>query len=121
MTIGIYVCRECSHNALTVHMLQKINHRYVPPEVALGAEYEKSSDVYSFGILLYEIFTLNIPYSKAGFPDITVKTKKFIERLDKGERRVCVPVRQYVPALRSANSNTQTPSPPYGFQKTHKV
>ena len=38
---------------------------YMAPEVALGKPYNEKCDVFSFGILLYEIISLKPPFSKA--------------------------------------------------------
>ena len=38
--------------------------RYMAPEVALGKEYNESSDVYSLGLLIWEIMTLKRPYNE---------------------------------------------------------
>ena len=38
---------------------------YMAPEVALGKPYNEKCDVFSFGILLYEIMSLKPPFSKA--------------------------------------------------------
>ena len=40
------------------------SYRWMAPEVIRHEEYGKSCDVYSFGILLYEMLTLTIPFSK---------------------------------------------------------
>mmetsp|Transcript_26698 Transcript_26698/g.39480 ORF Transcript_26698/g.39480 Transcript_26698/m.39480 type:complete len:459 (-) Transcript_26698:111-1487(-) len=37
--------------------------RYMAPEVALGRTYNETSDVYSFGILLWQICSLEVPFS----------------------------------------------------------
>ncbi|CAJ1950910.1 unnamed protein product [Cylindrotheca closterium] len=37
--------------------------RYMSPEVALGQKYNETCDIYSFGLLLWEIITLRLPYS----------------------------------------------------------
>jgi len=37
--------------------------RYMAPEVALGIPYNLSSDIYSFGILFWQICALEIPFS----------------------------------------------------------
>jgi serine/threonine protein kinase len=38
--------------------------RYMAPEVGNGEIYDRSADIYSFGILLWEICTLQKPFSK---------------------------------------------------------
>jgi serine/threonine protein kinase len=38
--------------------------RYMAPEVALNQPYTEKADVYSFGILLWQILSLEEPYSK---------------------------------------------------------
>ena len=37
--------------------------RYMAPEVGLGKPYNEMADVYSFGILLYQIIALETPYT----------------------------------------------------------
>jgi serine/threonine protein kinase len=37
--------------------------RYMPPEVALNKPYNETVDVYSFGILLYQIMALETPFA----------------------------------------------------------
>lgn len=39
--------------------------RYLAPEIWCGENTSKASDIFSFGIVLYEICTLRIPFSKA--------------------------------------------------------
>lgn len=43
--------------------------RYMPPEVALGKPYNETVDVYSFGLLLYQILSLEPP-----FEGLTIKS-----------------------------------------------
>ena len=43
--------------------------RYMAPEVGLGKPYNEMADVYSFGILLYQILALKTPY-----PGLTINT-----------------------------------------------
>mmetsp|Transcript_9369 Transcript_9369/g.14451 ORF Transcript_9369/g.14451 Transcript_9369/m.14451 type:complete len:444 (+) Transcript_9369:50-1381(+) len=43
--------------------------RYMAPEVTLGETYNESADVYSFGILLWQICSLEVPFS-----DLTPQT-----------------------------------------------
>lgn len=37
---------------------------YMAPEIFINEEYSKATDVYAFSIVVYEILTLNKPYSK---------------------------------------------------------
>jgi len=45
------------------------------PEVMLGKPYNQKADVYSFGILLYEIFALELPFQ--GFTNNDFRSKVF--------------------------------------------
>ena len=55
--------------------------RYMSPEVALCKPYGKPADVYSFSILLWEIFSLKKPFAKVKRTD---EFKKIV--FEKGER-----------------------------------
>jgi serine/threonine protein kinase len=45
--------------------------RYMAPEVALGQPYNQKADVYSFGLLLWEICELKVAYDGHGFDSLT--------------------------------------------------
>ena len=47
--------------------------QYMAPEVLLGKPYNLSADVYSFGILLYEIMAMRRPFSEFNFHEIEQK------------------------------------------------
>ena len=58
--------------------------RYMAPEVGLEKPYNEKVDVYSFGILFWQILSMEIPFSGTGF---NVKTfKKLV--FEKGARPV---------------------------------
>jgi len=48
---------------------------YMAPEILFGKPYNQKADVFSFGILLYEIFALKLPFE--GFTNLDYKTKVF--------------------------------------------
>lgn len=54
--------------AREVHMIPEAevagSLRYMAPEAALATEITFSSDIYSFGVLLWEMCTLNVPYEE---------------------------------------------------------
>jgi serine/threonine protein kinase len=52
---------------------------YMAPELINGATFNKSVDVYSFGILLNEIFSMRIPFYGVGIDDLR-------ERVLEGDR-----------------------------------
>jgi len=56
---------DCSRNDCRRLTFQVGSLRYMSPECAQGQEYGFSTDVYSFAILLWEIITLEKPFSKA--------------------------------------------------------
>lgn len=61
---------ESSQNAL------KGTPAYMAPEIWLNREYSKSSDVYAFSIILYEIFSNEKPFQNCGFYQILVNVSK---------------------------------------------
>lgn len=61
---------ESSQNAL------KGTPAYMAPEIWLNREYSKSSDVYAFLIILYEIFSNEKPFQNCGFYQILVNVSK---------------------------------------------
>jgi len=54
--------------------------RYMAPEVALGKSYNHSIDVYSFGIILWQIIKGKVPYE-------TMSKKAYINRVVLGKER----------------------------------
>jgi serine/threonine protein kinase len=46
---------------------------YVAPEVLQGQSYSQTSDIYSFGIIAYELFANSYPYPKLEDMDLTLK------------------------------------------------
>jgi serine/threonine protein kinase len=56
---------------------------YMAPEVALGKPYNEKCDVFSFGILMYEIMSLRSPFSKAIM-------KNYIKLVVKEGKRLCI-------------------------------
>jgi serine/threonine protein kinase len=56
---------------------------YMAPEVALGRPYNEKCDIFSFGILLYEIMSLRPPFSMAIM-------KNYIKCVAKGGKRPCI-------------------------------
>ena len=41
-------------------------YEWTPPEILINGKFEESSDIYSFGIILYELFTGEIPHKSIG-------------------------------------------------------
>lgn len=54
--------------------------RYMAPEVALSECYNLTADVYSFGLLLWQICSLELPYDGMSRPDHSAKVVKGNER-----------------------------------------
>jgi serine/threonine protein kinase len=54
--------------------------RYMAPEVALGAPYNKTVDVYSFSVIMWQVFTGKIPFSSLG-------RKAFMDKVIVGRAR----------------------------------
>ena len=48
-------------------IVSKENYYWMSPEVLRGESYEEPADVYSYGIILYEILTGKIPYQGRSF------------------------------------------------------
>lgn len=46
------------------------NPRWISPEVLDGEEYSKSSDVYAFGVIMWEVLTGRIPWLETNFAEI---------------------------------------------------
>ena len=65
--------KERSHTAMTGSL------RYMAPEVAFGQNYGPKADVYSFGILLWQLFFLQTPFSQYD-ESITFIQGVFIQR-----------------------------------------
>lgn len=55
--------------------------RYMAPEIAVREHYELSADVYSFGILLWEICTMQLPFSQFK------SSKTLADRISSGKKR----------------------------------
>ncbi|KAK8852708.1 hypothetical protein M9Y10_017697 [Tritrichomonas musculus] len=53
--------------------------KYMSPEIILSEKYGKSSDVYAFGILMYEVLKQNHPYHELGEIAPFVLNNKIIE------------------------------------------
>lgn len=58
--------------------------RYMAPEVVLGRSYHQSVDVYSFGILVWQVATGKIPFREMG-------KKAFVDKVVIGGQRLKVP------------------------------
>jgi Protein tyrosine and serine/threonine kinase len=56
------------------------------PEVALGRPYNEKCDVFSFGVLLFEIISLRPPFS------LTI-TENYLKFVAKGRKRPCIKMR----------------------------
>jgi serine/threonine protein kinase len=55
---------------------------WTDPEVALGAKFSKASDIYSYGVIVWEIFSGDIPWD--GMPIVSILTQVSVQghRLD---------------------------------------
>lgn len=51
-------------------IVSKENYYWMAPEVLRGETYEEPADVYSYGIILYEILTGKIPYQNRSFTQV---------------------------------------------------
>ena len=60
---------------------------YIAPETYLNKEYSKSSDIYSFSLIMYEIVTMNKPYSNFLSP---IQIKKYVAEEGKRPPFNCV-------------------------------
>jgi len=72
------LCKELRRNKMDQHGLYDITglvgtRQYMAPEVLLCKPYNLLADVYSFGILLYEIMILHRPFSGMRFRDVESK------------------------------------------------
>ena len=65
---------------------------YMAPEQALGLELDERSDVYSLGVVLYELLTLRSPYAAK---DLT----RLLLQISEGE---VIPAREFAPELSSS-------------------
>jgi len=68
--------------------------RYMAPEVARKEPYHQSADVYSFGILLWEICTLEIPFD--GYDP-----RMYLEQVVQGAERPRIPSKDVSPRVAS--------------------
>ena len=55
---------------------------WIAPEVLMGAEMTSAADVYSVGVVLWELLTGQIPWDGLSLPEITLKVGKNDERLE---------------------------------------
>jgi serine/threonine protein kinase len=58
--------------------------RCIPPEVFKNREFSLSSDVWAYGMLLYELLTLTQPYDGASYSDIRRFVKKNVRYVASG-------------------------------------
>ena len=55
-----------SDNDIEERYFLENKYEWTPPEILKNGKFEESSDVYSFGIILYELFTGEIPHKSFG-------------------------------------------------------
>jgi len=72
---------SCYHPHAHVHETVAGNLLYMAPECFLRQTFSCSSDVYAFGILLWELLTLCIPYAATGYSPALVASKVASEGL----------------------------------------
>lgn len=65
---------------LTIHNSTKGTTLYMPPEILEQQLYSKSGDVFSFSLIIYEIFALNNPFSNLYPQQLYYKIVVAIER-----------------------------------------
>ena len=84
---------------------------WMAPEILLGGKYEFYSDVFSYGIILWELLTYEIPYNNIDpnvIVDLITKEKKIVKVPDKGNyalRKITQKCIEYNPFKRPSFKN----------------
>ena len=72
---GLSKIQHSNQDSLTIESTLEVkgSPAYISPEVWKNQKYTKASDVYSFGIIVYEIMTVNEPYTESDLFEIRSK------------------------------------------------
>ena len=60
------------HVCVCVCVLGMANHCYQAPEVLSGSRYSEKADIYSFGMVLYELMSGTPPFDEAAYKTMSV-------------------------------------------------
>lgn len=91
MDFGLSTCVQARTNVLEAYVMTGFTGslRYMAPEVARSEAYTEKVDVYSFGLLLYQLITNKLPYDG-------MKKAILIEQVINNNQRP--KIRQYIPS-----------------------
>ena len=80
---------------------------WIAPEIFLGLPYDNSVDIFSFGILLYEILSLKWPYKREDYQNEKLFEQKVIGRIMKqnGTYEVIEPLRPDIGSVSKSDFN----------------